>query len=56
MKNVANGLLFNLGLQSYITYGKKLGEWSTNVTYGMKVEGWRNEATQGINYKIGKMC
>ena len=48
MKNVANGLLFNQRLQSFITYGKKLGEWSTNATYGMKIDGWRNNATYGI--------
>ena len=35
-------------LQSFITYGKKLGEWSTNVRYGMKPDGWRNNATYGI--------
>ena len=36
------------GSQSFITYGKKLGEWSTNVRYGMKLDGWRNNATYGI--------
>ena len=41
-------LLFNQGLQSFITYGKKLGEWSTNVIYGMKLDGWQNNATYGI--------
>ena len=48
MKNVANGLLFNQRLLSFITYGKKLGEWSSYVRYGMKLDGWRNNATYGI--------
>ena len=48
MKNVANGLLFNQGLQFFITYGNKLGEWPTNVIYGMNLDEWRNNATYGI--------
>ena len=40
-------LLFT-NVTNVIVYGKKLGEWPTNVTYGLKLDVWQKNATYGI--------